>query len=301
MFYDILFMNMKKYIIGIDLGGTKISAAIADRKGRLIEQITVPTEAFRGKKHVLDNIVRLVNELYRRSGIKTSYAGCIGIGAPGPVVEEKGLVLSPPNLPGWKRVPLRSILEKRLRKKVILENDANCAALAELKFGAGRRFKDFLYVTISTGIGGGIVFNRKLYHGATGSAGEIGHTVIDLEGRTCPCGKKGHLEGLAAGPAILKRTGMRPEELAKRASLGERKALKEIEYEGFLIGKGFSNAVNLLNPEAIIVGGGLTNLGPLLFKSIEQTVRESALAPVKIVRAQLRKNVGVMGAIALCL
>lgn len=292
---------MNKYIIGIDLGGTKISAAMADRNGRIIEQITVPTEAGRGKKHVIDMISSLVDALYRGTGKSPRDVKCLGIGAPGPVIAEKGLVIDPPNLPGWKKVPLRAILEKRLKKKVILENDANCAALAELKFGAGKAFNSFLYVTVSTGIGGGIVIDKKLFRGSSGGAGEIGHTVIDINGPKCTCGRRGHLEGMAAGPAILKRSGMRPEALHERALKGDKKALKEIRYNGYLIGIGFANAANILDPEAIIVGGGLSNFGKLLFDPIRKTVKENALVSVKIVPAKLKSNVGVMGAIALCL
>ncbi|MCX5749323.1 MAG: ROK family protein [Candidatus Saganbacteria bacterium] len=292
---------MKNYIIGIDLGGTKISAAIADAKGKIIEQITVPTEAVRGKKHVIDRIVFLVRALYRGTGIDPKDVLCIGIGAPGPVITEKGIIMDPPNLPGWIRVPLRSILEKKLKKKVILENDANCAALAELKFGAGKDFDSFMYVTVSTGIGGGIVIGKKLFRGSSDSAGEIGHTVIDINGPKCPCGKYGHLEGLAAGPAISKRAGMKPEVLREKAMNGDKKAIEEIKYTGYLIGIGFSNAVNLLNPEAIIVGGGISNFGKLLFDPIRKTVKENALARVKIIPARLKNNVGVMGAVALCL
>jgi glucokinase len=184
---------------------------------------------------------------------------------------------------------------------VLLENDANCAALAELKFGAGRTFSSFVYVTVSTGIGAGIVIDKKLYTGFSGSAGEIGHTIIDMHGAKCPCGKRGHLEGLASGPALQKRSGHSPEKLGALARKGNRKALKHISYNGYLIGLGLSNLVNILNPEAIVVGGGLSNLGAPLFSAVKNSVRDNAIVPVKIVRAQLKKNVGVIGAAALCL
>jgi glucokinase len=250
---------------------------------------------------VTDRIALSVRDACKQAGVRPADIKCIGIGAPGPVEPKTGLVLHPPNLKGWKKVNLRSIMSKKLGRKVILENDANCAALAELRFGAGRSFGTFIYVTVSTGIGGGIVIDKKLYTGFSGSAGEIGHTIIDMNGPKCSCGKRGHLEGLASGPALQKRSGHSPEKLGALARKGNRKALKHISYNGYLIGLGLSNLVNILNPEAIVVGGGLSNLGAPLFSAVKNSVRDNAIVPVKIVRAQLKKNVGVIGAAALCL
>ena len=290
---------MKKLLIGVDLGGTKISTGIADRKGKLLHIITVPTQASSGPRKVIKRIEDSILAACAGAKVGLKDVDRIGIGAPGPVINDH--VIDPPNLIGWKKVPLKSLIAKHLKKKVILENDANCAALAELKFGAGRKFSTFIYVTISTGIGGGIIIDKKLYKGSRGSAGEIGHTVIEIDGPICPCGKPGHLEGLAAGPAIAKRSGMSPEKLNEAAKNRDPNAINEIIYTGNLIGIGFSNLVNILNPEAIIVGGGISNFGSLLFDSIRSTVKEMAIADVKIIPAKLHKNVGVMGAVALCL
>ncbi|MFA5104653.1 MAG: ROK family protein [Candidatus Margulisiibacteriota bacterium] len=292
---------MKKLIAGVDLGGTKISAAVASADGKLLAIETIPTLAHLGVSKVTDRIAFAVKSACKKAGVTMKQIKCIGIGAPGPVDPKTGYVNNPPNLKGWKRVNLKKIMAKKLGKKIILENDANCAALAELNFGAGRRFNTFIYVTLSTGIGGGIVIDKKLYTGFSGSAGEVGHTVIDIDGPKCTCGKRGHLEGLAAGPAVEKRSKMSPEKLGALARKGNKKALKEIDYTGHLIGLGFSNIVNIMNPEAIIVGGGLTNLGKPLFEAIKTTVKENALAAVKIIPAHLKKNVGVIGAVALCL
>ena len=292
---------MKNLIAGVDLGGTKISAAVASAKGKLLAIETIPTLAHLGVNKVTDRIVLSLKTACKKAGVKLSDIRCIGIGAPGPVDPKSGYVHNPPNLKGWKKVNLRGIIAKRLGKKVLLENDANCAAMAELNFGAGRGFDTFIYVTISTGIGGGIVIDKKLYTGFSGSAGEIGHMVIDMNGPKCSCGKRGHLEGLAAGPAVERMTKMSPERLGELANKGNKKALKQITYTGHLIGLGFSNLVNILNPEAILVGGGLSNLGEPLFKAIKATVKANALAPVKIVPARLKKDVGVIGAVSLCL
>jgi glucokinase len=292
---------MKNLIIGVDLGGTKICTAIADKKGRIILSETVPTEAKKGRAHVIRRIEGAIIKICKDSGHSLSSVESIGIGAPGPVLADKGVILDPPNLSGWKRVYLRDIISRRFRKKVFLENDANCAAIGELRFGAGKAFTDFVYVTISTGIGGGIIIGKKLYRGVSGSAGEIGHMVIDIHGPKCGCGKIGHLEALASGPAMARRSKMPAEEIGRLAKKRDKKALEAIRYNGWLIGKGFANIVNIINPEAIIVGGGVSNLGKPLFDSIKKTVRESALDRVRIIPAQLKKDVGVIGAIALCL
>lgn len=292
---------MEAFIIGIDIGGTKLSTAIANNKGEILHNEVIPTNAHRGKKYTIERIIGSINSVIKNSNKSINDIKCIGIGAPGPVVHDKGLVISPPNLPGWKRVPLRDIISKHFNKKTFLENDANCAALAELKFGAGKNSNNFVYVTISTGIGGGIIIDKKLYLGSSGSAGEIGHTVIDINGPKCPCGKIGHLEGIAAGPAITKKYGMSPEKINSLASRGDKKAQKIIIEIGQNIGIGFTNLVNILNPEAIIVGGGISNFGKSFFKSINETVKKEALAKVKIIPAKLKKDVGILGAIALCL
>lgn len=292
---------MNNLIIGVDLGGTKISTAIADNKGKILYNEIIPTDAFKGRTSTINRVIESIHSVIKNSKNSTNDIKCIGIGAPGPVIHDKGLVINPPNLHGWKRVPLRDIISKHFHKKTILENDANCAAVAELKLGAGRYFNNFVYVTISTGIGGGIIIDKKLYRGASGSAGEIGHTIIDLNGPKCPCGKIGHLEGIAAGPAIAKKYGMPPEKINELAKAGDKKAKETIEEIGRYIGIGFANLVNILNPEAIIIGGGITNFGKPFFDSIKKTIKEEALADVKIIPAKLKKDVGILGAIALCL
>ncbi len=292
---------MKNLIAGIDLGGTKISSAVMDTKGRILAIDTIPTMAELGVARITDRIALSLRNACKKAGIAISAVKCVGIGAPGPVDPKSGYVNNPPNLKGWKKVDLKGIMARKTGKKVVIENDANCAAMAELSFGAGKAFSSFIYVTISTGIGGGIVIDKKLYTGYSGSAGEIGHMTIDMNGPKCPCGRRGHLEGLAAGPALAKRSGMTPEQLGKMAAKGNRAAKAHIAYNGHLIGLGLANLVNILNPEAIIIGGGLSNLGSTLLEEVKRTVKANALASVKIVRARLKKDVGVIGAASLCL
>ncbi|MFA4843803.1 MAG: ROK family protein [Candidatus Margulisiibacteriota bacterium] len=289
-------------IIGIDLGGTKIAAALANDRGKIKTDVNIPTEAGKGQRAVIDNVIKAVAALMSSSKKKVH---CLGIGVPGPILYETGIVIEPPNLPGWKKVNLKKILEKRFRLPVQLDNDANCAALAEAKFGAGRDAKDFIYVTVSTGIGGGIIIDRKLYRGAIGAAGEFGHMIIDPHGPICGCGNYGCFEALASGTAIKKRAGLDAISVELAARQGDEKALRVIRETAHYLAIGFANLVNVFNPELIVVGGGVSKMRELLFTPIREEFKKYALTlpakNVKIVRAKLGDEVGVLGAIALCL
>lgn len=289
-------------LIGIDLGGTKIAAALATPSGRILTDVNIPTEANQGKKQVIDNIKKAVYALIR--GQRTSIS-CMGIGVPGPILYEKGIVIEPPNLPGWKRVNLKKVLEKEFKVPVHLDNDANCAALAEAYFGAGRKARHFIYITISTGIGGGIIIDRKLYRGAIGAAGEFGHMIIDSRGYTCGCGNVGCFEALASGTAIKKRAGMDAISVELAARQGDKKAIKVIEKTAHYLAIGIANLVNIFNPEMVILGGGVSKMRELLLTPIRKEFKKYALTlpakNVKIVRAKLGSESGVLGAVALCL
>ncbi|NQU16877.1 MAG: ROK family protein [Candidatus Saganbacteria bacterium] len=292
----------KKYVIGVDLGGTKIAAGLATKTGKIINELEILTEAKEGHKEVIN---RIIESIYAVAGKKIKQVGKIGVGAPGTVDYKEGRVLYPPNLPGWKEINLRDLLKKEFHVPVYVDNDANCAALAEAKFGAGQNISNFVYVTISTGIGGGIVINKKIYRGTIGAAGEIGHISIQREGKTCSCGQIGHFEGLAAGGAINQQYGVSPIEVHEAAQRKKRWAFKIINELADTIGLGFANIVNILNPELIIVGGGISNMGELLLQPIRFALRKYALplpySSVKIVRAKLGTKAGLKGAIALCL
>lgn len=289
-------------IIGIDLGGTKIAAALATPEGKIITDVNIPTEAQSGQKQVIHNIKKAVNTLIRGQRVKIS---CIGIGVPGPILYDQGIVIEPPNLPGWKRVNLKKILEKEFKVPVSLDNDANCAALAEARFGAGTKARHFLYMTISTGIGGGIIIDRKLYRGKTGAAGEFGHMVIDPSGPLCGCGNHGCLEALASGSAIKKRSGMDAISVELAARQGDKKAQEVIAVTAHYLAIGIANLVNIFNPEMIILGGGVSKMRELLLDPIRKEFKAYALTlpakDVKIVNAKLGSESGVLGAVALCL
>ena len=289
-------------IIGIDLGGTKIEAALATPGGRIITDVNIPTEAYKGKTQVINNIKKAVNALIRGQHAKIS---CLGIGVPGPILYDKGIVIEPPNLPGWKRVNLKKILEKEFKVPVHLDNDANCAALAEAYFGAGKYACHFIYITISTGIGGGIIIDRKLYRGAIGAAGEFGHMIIDSKGYTCGCGNVGCFEAQASGTAIKKRAGMDAIAVELAARQGDKKALRVIEETAHYLAIGIANLVNIFNPEIVVLGGGVSKMRELLLVPIRRQFKKYALTlpskNVKIVRAKLGDKAGVLGAIAICL
>jgi glucokinase len=289
-------------IIGVDLGGTKIAAALAYTTGKVITDLTLPTEAQKGKKQVIQNLIKAIHTLAKGNKAKIS---CIGVGVPGPILYEKGIVIEPPNLPGWKKVNLKKILEKEFNVPIHLDNDANCAALAEAKFGAGKRARHFIYMTISTGIGGGIIIDRKLYRGAIGAAGEFGHMKIDSKGYTCGCGNVGCLEALASGTAIKRRSGMDAIAVELAARQGDKEAMKVINTTAHYLAIGIANLVNIFNPEMVILGGGVSKMRELLLHPIRKEFKKYALTltakNVKIVRASLGSESGMLGAVALCL
>jgi glucokinase len=289
-------------IIGIDLGGTKIAGVLATPSGKVLMDVQVPTEAHKGKKQVIENIKKAIRLLIRSQKVKIK---AIGIGAPGPILYEKGVVVEAPNLPGWKRVNLKQILEKEFRVPIFVDNDANCAALAEAWFGAAKFVRHFIYMTISTGIGGGIIIDKKLYRGAIGSAGEFGHMEIDLSGPKCGCGKRGCLEALASGSALKRKTGMDAISLELAARQGDKKAQAAIREAAHYLAIGIANLVNIFNPEMVVIGGGLSNMRELLLVPIRKEFKKYALTlpakSVKIVRAKLGTQAGVLGAAALCL
>ena len=250
----------------------------------------------------------------------------IGLGAPGLSNPETGILFTSPNLPGWKDVPLRDIIEKEMGKKVFLINDANAAALGEMYFGAGRSARNFIYITISTGIGGGIIIDGKIYTGSSGTAGEPGHMVIQDEGPVCNCGNRGCWESLASGTALARDTRQRLKEgstttildyadgdiekvtaevVHKAAQSGDSLARELIANTGYYVGVGLANLINIFNPEIIVIGGGLSNIGDMLlepaFKEARKRAFTQAYQAVRFTRAELGRNSGVLGAAAFAL
>lgn len=315
---------MKNVIIGIDIGGTKIATGIVSSKGILKDSVVVPTNAKKGLKASLGQVMSSVNTIIQRNDLKHKDIKGIGACAPGPLDPLKGIVQNPPNLPGWKKVPLADILKKEFKVKTKLENDANAAGLAEMFWGAAKGYKNIFYVTVSTGIGSGVIINGQIYHGKNGMAGEGGHVSInyDEKGNRCGCGSIGCIESLASGPSTVKRLirSFNPNSknnkiikiaggniknitmvtLAKAAKQKDPIALKTIREQGKLIGIWLGSMINVLDPEIIVIGGGVSMIGELIFKEIRDHAISHSLnvyaSKTPIVRAKLKTDVGIYGA-----
>jgi len=308
-------------VLAIDLGGTKIFAAIISNKGQIIAKERCLTLADEGPQAVINRILSAIDHLLSQRNINLSPLGSISIAAAGAIDFEKGLITSSPHLPGWHDVPLRDIVKGKYKVNTFLMNDADAAALGEHHFGAGQGVNNLILLTVGTGIGGGIIINGKLYSGVSGSAGEIGHTTIDVNGPRCSCGNTGCLEALVSGTAVAKeaikriRQGERSfltesvggkieditaEEVLTAARDGDSLASEVILKAATYLGIGLANVVNIFNPEMIIIGGGMAKMGDLLLNPAKQVVRERAYQlsaqAVQIVPAQLGDDAGVLGA-----
>ncbi|HEB01406.1 MAG TPA: ROK family protein [Candidatus Portnoybacteria bacterium] len=228
----------------------------------------------------------------------------LGIGVPGPVDIQKGLVHFLPNLPGWQKVPLKKILEKELSLPVSLDNDSNCFVLAETRFGAAQGYQNVIGLTLGTGLGGGIIINGEIYHGANGLAGEIGHMVIVAEGLKCNCGNRGCLEQYVSGSALVlkykKLTGQEktPLEIEKESEQKKKPALKVIEETGYYLGLGLANLINILNPEIIVLGGGVARTKTLYSPTIREMKKRVFPLGQKtpVVISKLGREAGIIGA-----
>ena len=318
--------NAGDLILGVDLGGTKILTAVANSQGKMLSRDHSITPAQKGHKAVIQSILESVHRALGRADVAISDLIVVGVGAPGLLNPETGILFTSPNLPGWRDVPLRDIIQEKLGKKTFLINDANAAALGEFYFGAARVARNFIYITISTGIGGGIVIDGKIYSGAIGAAGEVGHMTVDDDGPICNCGNRGCWETLASGTALAREARHRIEEGVRTSILeyadgdvekvnpqvinsaarqGDSLAKELIGRTGYYVGVGLANLVNIFNPELIVIGGGLSNIGDMLFEPAfkvagERAYRE-AFQAVRFASAELGRNSGVLGAAAFAL
>ena len=317
----------KKWIVGVDLGGTNIVVGVLPMEGGdPLALRSLPTEAGRGAKYVVDRIVGMVREaigtvVAEQGGTRADVAG-IGIGSPGPLDRSTGTVLETPNL-GWRNFPLRDLIANAVGLPATLDNDANCATYGEWWLGAGRGTSTLVGLTLGTGIGGGIVLDGEIYHGVNDGAGEIGHMSIDSNGRRCKCGNYGCLEAYASGPAIALRAvegleagtdsvlpdlvGGKLEDITaatvyEAVLLGDAYASEVMRDTARFLGTGVANIINVLNPEMIVIAGGVTLAGDHLFLPLRAEVRrrafKSAEAACTIVSAQLQGTAGVIGAAA---
>ncbi len=316
-------LKSKKYAIGIDIGGTKISIVIGDDRGNILSQRTLSTLTGPRTSESIKELCQQLKELIAGFGPSAKKILGIGIGIPGPVNSTLGIVPASPNLKGWEGLKLKKILEARFRLPVLMANDANAAAVGEKIFGQGRNTRDFIYMTVSTGIGGGIVANGCLLEGKGFVAGEVGHMTIVPEGDLCKCGKQGCLEAYASGTAIasfakrelkrhkssmLYRLAQEKQVSAKlvgrAAREGDKFALSIYRRSGFYLGIGIANLLNILNPEKVILGGGVWKSAPpefwaAMMKSCRTEAWPQAMKTVKILRSGLHGHSGDIGALAL--
>jgi glucokinase len=316
---------MTTTVLAIDIGATRVRVAVIDQDGSIIWRDSMLTLAKNGPAATLERISAAM--LRAIACTQGSPVTAIGIGAPGPLDPWEGIIYNPPNLPGWDALPLKRILQDQFGLPVHLGNDANLAGLGEHRYGAGRGVQDMVYLTISTGIGGGIISRGRLLLGGDGLAGEIGHTSVEANGPRCNCGNLGCLEVMAAGPAIARhgaaaiRRGASPDiairagdnpgavtaEMVVAAALsGDAAARSIVERAGFYVGVGVVNLVHTLNPRLIVIGGGVAlGAGDLLLDSVRATVAARAMPPfrrdLRILPASLGDDAGLLGALALAL
>lgn len=299
------------YTIGVDIGGTKVALAIVDTEGKILEQTKISTDLTISPRAMIDRISQEVKRLLELSAVAREEVVGIGIGAPGPLDSKNGMITCPPNLPSWTDIPIVKWLQETWDMPIVLENDANAAVLAEKWLGAAQDNENFIYMTVSTGIGSGIFVDGKLLHGQKGNAGDIGHTVVDPSFGKCTCGQYGCLESIASGTAIAKRgSEIVGKELSTKAVFalyeeGHKEIVELIDKIFRVLGVACVSLINTFDPEKIVIGGGVSKVGDLLFNPIRAYVGDFALNPTgrqtEIVPAKLDQEAGVVGAAALWL
>jgi glucokinase len=315
----------KDYLLGVDLGGTKILAGVFDAKFDLKGTAKISTKADRGVEAVIDRIARCINEAVDECDLSLKQIRGVGIGAPGAVDADSGRVIFAPNLPGWKDIPLKKELEKRLGVPVFTGNDCNVCTLGTFDREYKAKPKDLIGIFIGTGIGGGIVINGDLYTGHNLTAGEIGHMVIEVNGPKCGCGNRGCFEALASRTAIFRKiqsavkdgqktlltemlgpdlTDMRSGDLRKAMRKGDKFVEKIIEEAAEYAGIGIANLINILNPEIVVVGGGViealeSEMMPTLIKAAKEHVMSGTMDGIKIEASKLGDHAGITGAAVL--
>ncbi|SDC42126.1 glucokinase [Pelagirhabdus alkalitolerans] len=301
---------MKK-ILGIDIGGTKIAIAIIDGRGHVIIQDTIKMNQTLPPSQVFEQMKGCIEDLLRNIEMQTFDLFGIGIGAPGPINNVEGTITNPPNLKKWRGVPIVEWVKTYFGLPVYFDNDANAAALAEKWIGDGQNHQDFVYLTISTGIGAGIVSNDQLLTGSRGNAGDFGHTVIDPSYGKCMCGQEGCLEHIASGTAIakaiseLKERNVSTQEAFAYYRNGDPKVVHYLDGVLRILGIAVVNIINMFEPEVVIIGGGVSQSGDVLLSPIRSYVSKYALnkesRSTPIINSSLKNNTGVIGAAALVL
>jgi glucokinase len=314
------------WIVGVDIGGTNLNVGVVPFDGGMpVALRSQPTDTHRGAKFIVDRVVKMIREaiqeVMEQEGCGKETIAGVGIGSPGPLDRKTGTVISTPNL-GWRNFPLRDLIQNAIGLPATLDNDANAATYGEWWLGAGRNVDTIVGVTLGTGIGGGIVLNGELYHGAADAAAEIGHMTIDSTGRKCKCGNYGCLEAYASGPAIAARAiegleagvpslllelagdvnNTTAETVFEAVVQGDPYATEVMHDTAKFLGVGLANIINILNPEVLVISGGVTRAGDHLFEPLRAEVRRRAFKVAeqacRIVPSGLGGTAGVVGAVA---
>jgi glucokinase len=316
--------NEAQVIVGVDVGATKVAAGLVSVEGEILARYRTPMLTRGTPSNGLAAVSKAIDGLFT-GGISRDQISAIGTCAPGPLDPDSGVILNPPNLPIWHNYPLAEEMRKLYDVPVRIDNDANAAALAESKWGAGRDYQNFFYVTIGTGIGTGIIFDRQIFHGKTGAAAEGGHVGIDINGPLCNCGKRGCIETLAAGPAIARRAREKlsqhpgsvlwemaagdlhavTSEMVGRAFAVSDPAAKDVMRETLdLLAYWLGSMIDLLEPEAIVIGGGASALFAPVLDDIRERWRGACINPcplnIPLLIARYGEEAGIAGAAALC-
>lgn len=314
-------MPKKKFAVGVDLGGTSIKVGLVDPKGKIVNKISVDSHAEKGPDAVIKQIKRGIKEVTEEK--RDKIIG-IGIGAPGSVELKKGTVENPPNFPGWGKIHIGNIIKKEFDCDVYVENDANAAAIGELIYGAGKYHKNFIMVTLGTGVGSGIIVDKKIFRGETGIAGELGHITIDINGERCKCGSVGCIEAYIGNNYLIERTKtalldrndsilykltngdlnlLTPKIIHSAAETGDDFAKSIVIDTGAKLGYALVSAVHMLDIATIIIGGGIAGFGKLLFDTVEFSLKERVMKSFRdriiIIPAKLKNEAGIKGASAL--
>ncbi len=317
-------MSAEAPFLGLDIGGTKLAAGIVTREGTVLAHARQPSQAEEGPDAMIGRLVAMARQLADEVEVAVEGLAAVGIGCGGPLDPWRGVVLNALNNPGWVNIPIVARIESELRRPAYLDNDANAAALGEHRFGAGRDARNMVYLTVSTGVGGGVVLTDALYQGENGNAAELGHISVDARGRPCHCGSIGCIEAYCSGTNVAERArealaatarpsllrehdpaDLRAEHVVGAAAGGDELAREVWDETTLLLGAGIVSIIHAFNPRLVILGGGVTNAGELLLEPVRRVVRQRTMPwlaeAVEVVPAQLGDLTGVLGAVAVAL
>ncbi len=299
----------RRHVLALDIGGTKIASGVVDEAGAVRSFVVAPTDTSGDPQESLAALFDLGRRAVGDSGVGWNAIGTTSIACGGPLHVGRGLLVAPPHLPGWRDVPIVALAEEAFGRPAVLENDAAAAAAGEHRYGAGVGTRNMVYLTLSTGVGGGVVVDGRLYGGARGNGGELGHVTVDWDGRVCRgCGRRGCLEAYASGTSIAERAreaGLpfpTAKEVAEAARAGDDGAIALWDETVAALACGVTSIVNVFEPELVVIGGGVSRVGEQLLAPLREQVHAQAMSPggraVGVVAAALGDRVGVVGAAA---